>query len=61
MIVNTPGGSYVCVDDSFGTLHPTTDFDSPASGRYDIWVGTFAPDATVAGTLHVTENTSLHP
>ena len=22
MIINTPGGSYVCVDDSFGTLNP---------------------------------------
>jgi hypothetical protein len=33
MIINTPGGSYVCVDDSFGTLNPTIDFNSPSSGR----------------------------
>ena len=41
MIINTPGGSYVCVDDLFGTLNPTIDFNSPASGRYDIWIASF--------------------
>ncbi len=29
MIINTPGGAYVCVDDSFGTLNPTKDFATP--------------------------------
>lgn len=61
MIINTPGGSYVCVDDSFGTLNPTIDFNSPASGRYDIWVGSFADGGAVPGTLYVTENTGNHP
>lgn len=61
MIVNTPGGSYYCVDDSFGTLNPTIDFNSPASGRYDIWIGSYAPGAYVGGTLYVTENTGNHP
>ncbi len=61
MIINTPGGSYYCVDDSFGTLNPTIDFNSPASGRYDIWIGSFAMGAQVSGTLYITENTGNHP
>ena len=61
MIINTPGGSYVCVDDSFGTLHPTIDFNSLTSGRYDVWIATFGPGASVGGTLRVTENSGNHP
>ena len=61
MIINTPGGSYLCVDDSFGTTNPTIDFNSPASGRYDVWIGTYSAGASGAGTLYVTENTGNHP
>lgn len=61
MIINTPSGSYVCVDDSFGTLNPTIDFNAPSNGRYDVWIATFAEGASVAGTLRVTENTGNHP
>ena len=61
MIINTPGGSYVCVDDSFGTLNPTIDFNSPSSGRYDVWVGTFSQGGSTGGTLYVTENSGNHP
>ena len=61
MIINTPGGSYVCVDDSFGTLNPTIDFNGPSSGRYDIWIGSFSQGTNISGTLNVTENTGNHP
>jgi uncharacterized protein YraI len=62
MVINTPGGSYVCVDDSFGTINPTIDFNSPSSGRYDVWIGTYADSTTfLGGTLFVTENTGNHP
>lgn len=61
MVINTPGGSYVCVDDSFGTLNPTIDFNSPANGRYDVWIGSFDAASSVGGTLYVTENTANHP
>jgi hypothetical protein len=61
MIINTPGGSYVCVDDSFGTVNPTIDFNSPSGGRYDVWIGSYAQGASISGTLHVTENTGNHP
>lgn len=61
MIVNTPGGSYFCVDDSFGTLNPTIDFNTPSNGRYDIWIATFNSGASTGGTLYVTESTANHP
>lgn len=61
MIINTPGGSYLCSDDSFGTLNPTIDFNTPSSGRYDIWIGSYQTGAFVSGTLYVTESTANHP
>ncbi len=61
MIINTPGGNFVCVDDSFGTLNPTIDFNSPSSGRYDVWVAAYAQGGSAGGTLYVTENTGNHP
>jgi uncharacterized protein YraI len=61
MIINAPSASYFCVDDSFGTLNPTIDFNTPSSGRYDVWVATFAQGASVGGTLYVTENTGNRP
>ena len=61
MIINSPSGSYFCVDDSFGTLNPTIDFNTPSSGRYDVWIGTFNAGGSVGGTLYVTENTGNHP
>lgn len=61
MIINAPNGSFFCVDDSFGTLNPTIDFNSPSSGRYDVWIATFAEGGSVGGTLSVTESTGNHP
>ncbi|MCC6617165.1 MAG: SH3 domain-containing protein [Anaerolineae bacterium] len=61
MVINAPNGSYYCVDDSFGTLNPTIDFNTPSSGRYDIWIGSYASGTFVSGTLYVTENTGNHP
>jgi hypothetical protein len=61
MIVNAPSGSLFCVDDSFGTLNPTIDFNSPSSGRYDVWIASFSCGAAIGGTLYVTENTGNHP
>lgn len=61
MIINSPSGSYSCIDDSFGTVDPTIDFNSPMSGRYDIWIGSYAQGENSSGTLYVTENTGNHP
>ncbi len=35
--------------------------NTPSSGRYDIWIGTFASGDSSAGTLYVTENSGNHP
>jgi len=61
LVINSPSGSYFCSDDSFGTDDPTVDFNSPASGRYDIWVASYSAGTGVSGTLYVTENTGNHP
>ena len=55
MIINAPNASYFCDDDSFGTLNPTIDFNSPSSGRYDIWIGSYQSGTFISGTLYVTE------
>ena len=61
LVINGPDGEYVCGDDANGTLDPRIDFDDPASGAYDIWIGSYSPDASISGTLHITENTSNRP
>ena len=61
MIINGANGQFACNDDSFGTLNPTIDFNSPVSGRYDIWIGSFASGSFISGTLSVTESTGNHP
>lgn len=61
MIINGPSGSYFCNDDSFGTLNPTIDFNNPQSGRYDVWIGSFAQGNFIPGTLYVTESSGNSP
>ena len=61
MIINGPNASFFCNDDSFGTVDPTIDFNTPSSGRYDVWIATFSQGANVGGTLYVTESTANHP
>ena len=61
IVVNSPSGSFFCVDDSFGGPNPTIDFNSPAGGRYDVWIGTAAAGASIGGSFFVTESTGNHP
>jgi hypothetical protein len=61
MVINSPSGSYFCSDDSFGTFSPTLDFNTPSSGRYDIWIGTYSPGGSIGGTLYVTESSANSP
>jgi hypothetical protein len=61
MVVNDPYGNFYCVDDSFGTLNPTIDFNNPAIGAYDVWIGSYASGTYVSGTLYATENSGNHP
>ena len=61
MVVNDPYGNFYCVDDSFGTVNPSIDFNNPAGGSYDIWVASYAANTTISGTLCITENSGNHP
>jgi hypothetical protein len=61
LLIRTPSGAFVCVDDSFGTLNPTLDFNSPAAGAYQVWNATYAQGASIGGTLFVTTNAANHP
>jgi hypothetical protein len=61
LVVNDPFGNFYCVDDSFGTLNPTIDFNNPAGGSYDLWIPSFASGTTVAGTIFVTQASGNHP
>lgn len=54
LIINGPDGSWYCDDDSFGDGDAEVRFNRPASGTYDIWVGTFG-GGTASATLLITE------
>lgn len=54
LLINGPNARWVCDDDSGDGLNPEVRFDSPQSGRYDIWVGTYG-DRTAPATLYVSE------
>lgn len=57
LLINAPDGTWVCNDD-FYDLDPAISFANPASGQYDIWIGTFAPGQSfdawlVAAEFHI--------
>lgn len=56
LLVNLPDRTWRCNDDAFpGTVHPKVSINSPQTGQYDIWVGTFSPGRRMEGTLFITE------
>lgn len=61
LIINAPDGSWHCNDDAPGTIDPQFDFQDPASGLYDVWVGSYESGAEIDGTLYVTELESNGP
>ena len=54
LVVNGPDGQWYCDDDSNGGVNPQVTFNTPRSGTYDIWVGTFS-GGTASATLHISE------
>ena len=58
LVVNGPDGRWYCNDDGGNGLNPSLRFDHPASGRYEIWVGTYASGATRPAQLSISEVTS---
>jgi hypothetical protein len=55
LVVNSPDGEWICDDDGAGNLDPGVHFDNPASGRYDIWVGTYSEFGPQDAVLHISE------
>jgi hypothetical protein len=59
LVVNGPDGRWYCNDD--GGVHgmnPSVRFNHPASGRYEIWVGTYGHAALQDARLNISELTS---
>ncbi len=55
LVVNTPDGRWHCNDDGGQGLNPSMRFDSPQSGTYDIWVGTYGSASLRPAQLHISE------
>ena len=59
LIINGPDGRWYCNDDGgVNGSNPALRFNSPASGRYEIWVGTYRSGNTAASRLHISEVSS---
>lgn len=60
IIVALPDGSYRCNDDRWG-LNPGVDINNPLGGAYNVWVGRYGTEGTVASSLLVSELTNDAP
>jgi len=59
LVINGPDGQWYCNDDGgVNGLNPAVRFNSPQSGRYEIWVGTYRAGAVQPARLHVSEVSS---
>ncbi|PWE18428.1 peptidase S1 [Marinicauda salina] len=55
LVVNGPDGSWYCNDDGGNGLNPSLRWNSPMSGQYDIWVGTYGGASLENAQLHISE------
>jgi hypothetical protein len=55
LVINGPDGRWYCNDDGGQGLNPSITFNSPASGQYDVWVGTYGSASLRPATLNVSE------
>ncbi len=55
LVIRAPNGSYYCDDDSGEGLNPSVRFETPLSGRYQIWVGTYGSTDTQSAELNISE------
>ncbi len=56
LVINGPDGRWYCDDDSGnGELNPSYTFRRPASGQYDVWVGTYGSSSLAPATLSISE------
>jgi hypothetical protein len=59
LVVNAPDGRWYCDDDGGeAPLNPMVRFNDPASGRYEIWIGTYRDTDPRPARLHISEVTS---
>jgi hypothetical protein len=64
LMVYTPSGEYICNDDTMpggDNLNPSVVFETPADGRYVIYIGSFEPGEATNGTLTITEDVTAEP
>lgn len=61
LVINDGAGHWHCDDDTGGNANPMIDLPRPASGQYDIWVGSYSAGQQIRGTLNITELTSRRP
>ena len=54
LVINGPDGLWYCDDDGGDGLNPSLRWDSPPSGTYDIWVGSYQR-ANYSATLSISE------
>ncbi len=56
LVINGPDGQWYCDDDGGnGGLNPAYTFRRPASGQYDVWVGTYGGAVLQPASLSVSE------
>jgi hypothetical protein len=59
LVVNAPDGRWYCDDDTgVNGLNPMVRFNTPATGRYEIWVGTYGNATLQPARLAISELTS---
>ena len=56
LVVNQPDGTWICNDDEMGT-DPMIRLQSPRSGNYNIWIGTYEPSSSPLppATIYISE------
>ena len=55
LVVHAPDGQWYCNDDDAGGLNPLVTFETPRSGQYTIWLGTYADSSMHAAQLNISE------
>jgi hypothetical protein len=55
LVINGADGRWHCDDDTDG-VNPQIRFESPQSGTYDVWVGTYASGANQPARLSISES-----
>ncbi len=55
LVIRAPDGTWLCDDDSGGGANAQVRIDTPATGRYQIWVGRYAEGDAQPAFLNISE------